>query len=164
MTKFGALAKDLETSLGPDTGDLALRIGINSGPVTAGVLRGERTRFQLFGDTVNTASRMETTALPGTIQLSKATADLLITAGKQRWLTARADKIQAKGKGELQTFWLEMGSMPSSEGISDTSADSADGDSAVDEDEAAPNENLDGVLSHPSRIPLQNYFQTRLSG
>ena len=36
--------------LGPDTGDLGIRVGIHSGPVTAGVLRGEKSRFQLFGD------------------------------------------------------------------------------------------------------------------
>lgn len=44
----------LERELGPDTADLALRIGLHSGPVTAGVLRGQKSRFQLFGDTVNT--------------------------------------------------------------------------------------------------------------
>ena len=50
------LTKELEVTLGPDTGDLHMRIGLHSGPVTAGVLRGERARFQLFGDTMNTAA------------------------------------------------------------------------------------------------------------
>jgi Adenylate and Guanylate cyclase catalytic domain len=54
MRKMWALTNSLEASLGPDTGDLTMRMGLHSGPVTAGVLRGERSRFQLFGDTMNT--------------------------------------------------------------------------------------------------------------
>jgi len=50
---------ELESSLGPDTADLAIRIGLHSGPVTAGILKGDRARFQLFGDTINIANRME---------------------------------------------------------------------------------------------------------
>ena len=46
-----ALVRELEVEFGPDTADLNMRFGLHSGPVTAGVLRGERSRFQLFGDT-----------------------------------------------------------------------------------------------------------------
>jgi class 3 adenylate cyclase len=50
LRRFEVLTKRLEIVLGPGTGSLALRVGLHSGPVTAGVLRGENTRFQLFGD------------------------------------------------------------------------------------------------------------------
>jgi class 3 adenylate cyclase len=100
MVRTNQLTKKLEAILGPDTAELAMRAGLHSGPVTAGVLRGERARFQLFGDTMNTASRMESTGLKNQIQLSNDTADLLRAAGKGKWLVAREEKIVAKGKGK----------------------------------------------------------------
>lgn len=100
--------KSLEASLGPDTGELGMRVGIHSGPVTAGVLRGDRSRFQLFGDTMNMASRMESHGIPGRIQVSKDTADLLVDAGKSHWLKPREEIIFVKGKDSQQTFWVSI--------------------------------------------------------
>jgi class 3 adenylate cyclase len=54
MEKLKVVIRELEVTLGPDTADLSMRFGLHSGPVTAGVLRGDRARFQVFGDTVNT--------------------------------------------------------------------------------------------------------------
>jgi len=106
MAAMHVHTKELEIRLGPDTGDLALRVGLHSGPVVAGVLRGDKSRFQLFGDTLNTASRMESTGVQNRIQLSQATADLLILNGKEHWITKRVDKVRAKGKGEMTTYFL----------------------------------------------------------
>ena len=94
-TKMYEMTKKLERTLGPDTAELHLRIGIHSGPCIAGVLLGEKSRFQLFGDTVNTASRMESTGSPQKIQISQSTADLLIEAGKEYWTKPRDDMVSA---------------------------------------------------------------------
>jgi class 3 adenylate cyclase len=106
MNKMGKVTKELELTLGPGTADLKLRIGMHSGPVTGGVLRGERSRFQLFGDTMNTTARIESTGANGCIHLSSVTADLLRQAGKQSWLTQRDECVIAKGKGSMQKYWL----------------------------------------------------------
>jgi len=100
--------------LGPSTGDLKARVGLHSGQVTAGVLRGAKARFQLFGDTVNTAARMQTSGLLNKIHISEETAELLREADKHHWVKLREDKVQLKGKGEMQTYWAEPDSPKSS--------------------------------------------------
>jgi class 3 adenylate cyclase len=99
MFKISQVTYSLVDELGTDTQNLQMRIGIHSGPTTAGVLRGTKGRFQLFGDTVNTASRMESTGMPGRIQISQATADELIKRGKASWFAPRQDMVAVKGKG-----------------------------------------------------------------
>jgi hypothetical protein len=59
---------------------------------------------------MNTAARMESTGIRGQIRVSSSTADLLIEAGKKHWLTPRDELVTAKGKGEMQTFWVELSS------------------------------------------------------
>ena len=71
-------------------------------------MTGERARFQLFGDTMNTAARMESTGIPGRIHTSTETAELLRSAKKEFWLEKRAERVKAKGLGELETYWVNV--------------------------------------------------------
>ena len=83
---FEVVTTEFPYTLGSETIDLKLRCGLHSGPVNSGVLQGIQSRFEIFGDTVNTASRMESTGIPTRTHISQATTDLLIKSGKESWV------------------------------------------------------------------------------
>ena len=81
---------------------LAVRIGIDTGPVVAGVIGTTKFSYDLWGDTVNTASRMESQGVVGCIQVTDRTYRRL----RDRYRFERRGPIQVKGKGELVTWFL----------------------------------------------------------
>ena len=81
---------------------LSLRIGINSGPVTAGIIGTHKFAYDLWGDTVNTASRMESEGIPGSIQVSPATYELI----KDDYECEARGVIEVKGKSPMHTYLL----------------------------------------------------------
>ena len=99
---------------------LAVRIGIDAGPAVAGVIGRRKFIYDLWGDTVNTASRMESHGLPGQIQVTERVADALEGSFELR----PRGVVDVKGKGPMRTFLLAGPRRPLPAG--------APGDSAVD--------------------------------
>lgn len=92
------------TNLSRESGrELRVRIGMNTGPVVAGVIGHNKFAYDLWGATVNLASRMQSTGLPGRIHLPAATGELL----RHRFRVTAAETVECKGIGEVATCFLE---------------------------------------------------------
>ena len=124
---LAGLALDMVEATSPTgaVGDLGLqlRIGINSGPVVAGVIGRKRFLYDLWGDAVNIASRMESQGTPGQIQITAATCDLI----EADFVCEPRGTVTVKGKGEMETWYL-VGRRAAAE---DPADDPAEGAAAV---------------------------------
>jgi class 3 adenylate cyclase len=87
--------------------DLSIRIGIHTGPVVAGVIGKRKFIYDVWGDTVNTASRMESHGEPGTVHVTEETRQLL----KDMYILTPRGEITVKGKGAMRT-WFLIGPQP----------------------------------------------------
>ncbi len=79
-----------------------MRVGINSGPVISGVIGSRKFSYDLWGDTVNMASRMEQNGVPGKIQVTEATYQLL----KDKYQFEKRGAIEIKSNGKVTTYFL----------------------------------------------------------
>jgi class 3 adenylate cyclase len=79
---------------------LSVRVGVHTGPVVAGVIGTSKFAYDVWGDTVNTASRMESHGVPGAVQVSEATAERV----RDAFTLDPRGAIEVKGKGPMRTF------------------------------------------------------------
>jgi class 3 adenylate cyclase len=104
IAEMALAMRDVLEQLKPQLGEaVSIRVGIHTGPVVAGVIGKKKFIYDIWGDTVNTASRMESHALPGTIQITEETAKAL----EGKYVITPRGEIDIKGKGLMKTFFLE---------------------------------------------------------
>jgi class 3 adenylate cyclase len=103
VTKMAlGMYEDLDAFNKEHSMELGMRIGINSGPVVAGVIGHSKFSYDLWGNTVNTASRMESTCLPGKVQVSPSTYEQI----KGHFDVQENQIIECKGLGQIMTYFV----------------------------------------------------------
>lgn len=100
------MALDMQTAIAQfrrtDNSPFRLRIGIDTGPVVAGVIGLKKFSYDLWGDAVNVASRMESQGVADRIQVTSSVYEQL----KDEYTFKERGQIDVKGKGEMMTYWL----------------------------------------------------------
>ncbi|KAG8442637.1 hypothetical protein GDO86_011428 [Hymenochirus boettgeri] len=104
MVEFAfALVAKLDVINKHSFNDFMLRVGINHGPVIAGVIGAQKPQYDIWGNTVNVASRMDSTGVLGKIQVTEETSNVLLALG---YVCTCRGIINVKGKGELKTYFV----------------------------------------------------------
>ena len=97
-----AMFDDLRSLNRAERLDLQIRVGISTGPVASGVVGSTKFAYDVWGHTVNTASRMESTSEPGRIQISASTAESI----RHAYRIEPNGEVDCKGIGLVETYWL----------------------------------------------------------
>ncbi len=102
-----ALRDETEKYIRRNEEPFEIRIGLNSGPLVAGVIGTDKFVYDVWGDTVNVGSRMESQGKPGKIQVTPSTREILKQNAPSRYRFEERGTMNVKGKGTLETYFLE---------------------------------------------------------